>query len=176
MPFKVQVGPPQIAIHQGQTALVSEPDGRINWPSEITTQWSGARQRVRSAYSNRDFRRAVTASVLRAPLKAVSANGRLSFDVALQPSEAWHACLLYTLEHGEQHFHAPHDCIGQSYKSHPADGTARPRTATQTIASGFAPSRADADYRYVARELVDRSVILATRMVGFNGARLKYWT
>ena len=34
MPFKVQVGPPQIAIHQGQTVLVSEPDGQINWPSE----------------------------------------------------------------------------------------------------------------------------------------------
>src|SRR5712692_2995631 len=34
MPFKVQVGPPQIAIHQGQTMLVSKPDGQINWPSE----------------------------------------------------------------------------------------------------------------------------------------------
>ena len=34
MAFKVQVGPPQIAIHQGQTVLVSEPDGRIDWPSE----------------------------------------------------------------------------------------------------------------------------------------------
>jgi len=33
-PFKVQVGPPQIAIHQGQTVLVSEPDGQINWPSD----------------------------------------------------------------------------------------------------------------------------------------------
>ena len=34
MAFKVQVGPPQIAIHQGQTVLVSEQDGQINWPSE----------------------------------------------------------------------------------------------------------------------------------------------
>jgi glycogen debranching enzyme len=34
MPFKVQVGPQQISIHQGQTVLVSEPDGQINWPSE----------------------------------------------------------------------------------------------------------------------------------------------
>src|SRR5262245_54646608 len=34
MAFKVHVGPPQIAIHQGQTVLVSEPDGQINWPSE----------------------------------------------------------------------------------------------------------------------------------------------
>ena len=232
MAFKVQVGPPQIAIHQGQTVLVSEPDGQIMWPSDkglyfldtriisswaiyangepwellnggpvsyyaarifltnksiltedgtiaprtlgltisrsisgglhedlditnnsmkpvrfqleiafrcdfadifevkpghivrrgqITTQWSEARQRLRTAYSNQDFRRAVTASVSRAPCKAVSANGRLSFEVALGPGEAWHACLLYTLEDGEQHFHAPKDCVGQSYKSHHAE-------------------------------------------------------
>jgi glycogen debranching enzyme len=34
MPFKVQVGPHQVAIHHGQSVLVSEPDGQINWPSE----------------------------------------------------------------------------------------------------------------------------------------------
>ncbi len=34
MPFRVRVGPPQIAIHQGQTVLVSEPDGEIVFPSE----------------------------------------------------------------------------------------------------------------------------------------------
>jgi glycogen debranching enzyme len=34
MPFKVQVGPPQIAIHQAMTVLVTEPDGHITWPSD----------------------------------------------------------------------------------------------------------------------------------------------
>lgn len=34
MTVKVQVGPPEIAIHQGQTVLISEEDGQINWPSE----------------------------------------------------------------------------------------------------------------------------------------------
>ena len=34
MAFKVQVGPAQIAIHQGQTVLVTEPDGQIKWPSQ----------------------------------------------------------------------------------------------------------------------------------------------
>ena len=34
MPFLVQIGPPQISIHQGQTVLISDPDGQINWPSE----------------------------------------------------------------------------------------------------------------------------------------------
>jgi glycogen debranching enzyme len=34
MPFKVQVGPSEIAVHQGQTVLITEPDGQIEWPSE----------------------------------------------------------------------------------------------------------------------------------------------
>ena len=34
MAFKVQVGPPQIAIHQGHTVLISEHDGQIDWPSD----------------------------------------------------------------------------------------------------------------------------------------------
>src|ERR1700722_5416091 len=33
MAFKVQVGPAQIAIHQGQTVLVTEPDGQVISPS-----------------------------------------------------------------------------------------------------------------------------------------------
>src|ERR1700761_5800447 len=34
MSFKVQVGPPQIAIHQAMTVLLTEEDGRIKWPSD----------------------------------------------------------------------------------------------------------------------------------------------
>jgi glycogen debranching enzyme len=234
--FKVQVGPPQIAIHQGRTVLVTEPDGQIAWPSEkglyffdtrmisswaiyangepwellnggpisyysarifltnksiltadgpipprtlgltmsrsiggglhedleitnnsmkpvrfqlevafrcdfadvfeiksghvvrrgqITTEWSERRQRLRTAYSNRDFRRAVTALVARAPGNAVFANGRLSLEVALQPMEAWHACLLYELEDGEQLFHASRHCVGMSYKSRHSEAMSR---------------------------------------------------
>jgi len=228
MAFKVQVGPPQIAIHQGQTVLLTDPDGTITWPSEkglyfldtriisnwaiyangvswqllnggpisyyaariyltnksiltedgpipprtlgltisrslsgglhedlditnnsmkpvrfqlevafrsdfadifevksghivrrgkITTAWSERRQQVHTVYLNRDFRRGVKISVVRAPRKAVSANGRLSLEVAVQPNEIWHACLLYTLEDGEQLFYAPDHCVESSHKS-----------------------------------------------------------
>ena len=34
MSFKVQVGPAQIAIHQGQTVLVTATDGQVRWPSQ----------------------------------------------------------------------------------------------------------------------------------------------
>src|SRR5262245_3893115 len=34
MAFKVQVGPPQIAIHQAQTVIVSEPNEQVRWPTD----------------------------------------------------------------------------------------------------------------------------------------------
>ena len=34
MPIEVQVGPPQIAIHQGQTVLITGEDGQIGWPTD----------------------------------------------------------------------------------------------------------------------------------------------
>jgi glycogen debranching enzyme len=232
MPFKVQVGPPQISIHQGQTVLISDPDGQITWPSErglyfldtrmisswsvlangvpwellnggpityyaqrifltnrllpteegvipprtvgftigrsisggmhedlditnngmkpvrfqleimlrcdfadvfevksnrivrrgrITTEWSQEQQQLRTAYSNRDFERAVTVTAARRSSGAVYANGRLSFEVALQPGEAWHTCLHYALEDGTQHFAPTDDCIADYESSHHAD-------------------------------------------------------
>src|SRR5215472_9376477 len=33
VPLEVKVGPPQLAIHQGHTLLVCEPDGQIVWRS-----------------------------------------------------------------------------------------------------------------------------------------------
>jgi glycogen debranching enzyme len=235
MAFKVHVGPPQITVHQGQTVLVSEHDGRIKWPSDkglyfrdtrmisswtiyangeewelltggpisyfaarivltnnlirtedgaipprtlgltisrsvsggvhedlditnnsmspvrfqlelairsdfadifevksgqiirrgqITTEWSQSQQRLCTAYAHGDFKRAVTASVSGASSNAVYANGRLSFQVALEPAQSWHACLLYTLEDGEERFEAPDECIWQASKSHDAATTA----------------------------------------------------
>src|SRR6266550_6133212 len=235
MAFKVQVGPPQIAIHEGQTVLVSEPDGQITWPSEkglyfldtrivsswaiyangepwellnggpinyhaarifltnrsiltedgailprtigltisrsisgglhediditnnsmkpvrfqleisvrcdfadvfevksgritrrgqITTEWSERRQRLRTAYSNRDFHRAATIGISRSTSKAVYANGRLSFEVALEPQGAWHACLLYAFEGGDHHLQAPRNCVGDDHKSRHSESMA----------------------------------------------------
>jgi glycogen debranching enzyme len=232
MPFKVQVGPPQISIHQGQTVLITEETGQINWPSDkglyffdtrvvsswtiyangepwellnggaisyyasrifltnrslpteegtipprtlgltvsrwisggmhedlditnnsqkavkfqleiavrcdfadifevksgnivrrgrITTNWSESRQHLRTTYRNGDFSRAVTIYPTRSPAKAVYANGRLSFEVALEPGRSWHCCLHYTLTDGDQRFASPTQCVGQSHKSQPAE-------------------------------------------------------
>jgi glycogen debranching enzyme len=221
MPFKVQVGPPQIVIHQGQTVLVTEHDGRIDWPSDkglyfrdtrlisawtiyangeswellnggapthdtarihltnralltedgaipphslglvlsriidqgmhedidlanygmkpvrfnlelairadfadifevrtnrivrrgrITTDWSEGSQRLIYTYRNGDFVRSVTIGPRRDDPSAVYANGRLSFEVRLDPGQTWHCCLLYDVEDGITTFHAPRPC------------------------------------------------------------------
>ena len=34
MPVEIKVGPPQLAIHQGYTVLVTEPDGQMFWPTD----------------------------------------------------------------------------------------------------------------------------------------------
>lgn len=233
MPFKVQVGPHQISIHQGQTVLVSEPDGQIHWPSDkglyffdtrvisswavyangerwdllnggavtyyasriyltnrriptadgiipprtlglvvsrsisggmhedfditnnsmkqvrfqlelalrcdfadifevrsggivrrgrITTKWSQTKQQLRTVYRNGDFVRAVTISAENQPAVAVVyANGRLSFEIALDPGEGWHCCLLYTLEDGERIFVPLSECAHHHQDTHHAE-------------------------------------------------------
>ena len=232
MPFKVQVGPHQISIHQGQTVLVSEPDAQINWPTEkglyffdtriisswavyangepwdllnggaithyasrvyltnpsirtsdgmipprtlgfvigrcitggmhedldisnhgmkqvrfqleiaircdfadifevksgdirrrgrITTTWSSTKQQLRTCYRNGDFFRAVTVAPTDGRSEIEYANGRLSFEISLEPGEAWHCCLLYGLEDGERHVAAPIECVDDHERTRHAE-------------------------------------------------------
>ena len=217
MPFKVEVGPPQIAIHQAQTVLITDPDGQVNWPSDkglyffdtrlvsawaiyangepwdllnggsvsydtarihlinrsfptedgavpaqslgfvisrtlggglhedldvvnhgrkhvrfnleiairsdfadvfevkdhrivrrgrISTTWSEAEQVLRTTYRNQDFVRGVHVRARGDDQHAGYANGRLSFEVSLDPGKTWHCCLLYDLAG----WHPPFPC------------------------------------------------------------------
>ncbi len=49
MPIEIKVGPPQLAIHQGHTVLVTDPDGQILWPTDKGLYFFDTR--VISAYS-----------------------------------------------------------------------------------------------------------------------------
>jgi glycogen debranching enzyme len=221
MPFKVEVGPPQVAIHHAQTVLITDTNGEVRWPSEkglyyldtrvvsawaiyangeewdllnggavtadmarihltnrsfptedgavparslgfvlgrrlggglhedlditnhgrrrvtfnleiairsdfadvfevkqnrivrrgrITTEWSEAHQKLRTVYRNQDFVRGVEIGAREEGQRAAYANGRLSFEVQIDPGETWHTCLLYELIDGHRNVRAPHDC------------------------------------------------------------------
>jgi glycogen debranching enzyme len=229
MSFKVQVGPAQIAIHQGQTVLLTETDGRVSWPSKcglyfrdtrvvsawaifangelwdllnggavaphaarifltnrafetedgpvaartlglvigrhidgglhedieitnnsqkpirfnlevairadfadifevkgdnivrrghITSSWSPKREMLQITYRNSDFSREVIVHTGEGTGKpTVYANGRLSFDIALKPGQAWHRCLIYDLVDGPKRIRASKECIHSSPRS-----------------------------------------------------------
>jgi glycogen debranching enzyme len=105
----------EIACRSDFADVFEVKSGHIVRRGQITTEWSERQQRFRTVYSNQDFHRAVTTQVLRAPGKAVSANGRLSLEIAIEPNEAWQACLLYGLEGEEQLFHASRHCVGTGH-------------------------------------------------------------
>ena len=225
MPFKVEVGPPQIAIHHAQTVLITDPNAEVIWPSEkglyfldtrlvsawaiyangeawdllnggaiiadtarihltnrsfltedgavaarslgfvigrrlhggmhedlditnhgrahvrfnleiairsdfadvfevkanrivrrghITTEWSDTHQWLRTTYRNQDFVRGVQIGARSGGQQVGYANGRLSFEVHIEPGATWHCCLLYDLIDGNRYFHAPHDCANHA--------------------------------------------------------------
>jgi glycogen debranching enzyme len=233
MPFKVEVGPPQIAIHQAQTVLVTNSDGQVDWPSDkglyffdtrvisawavfangvswellnggaltydtarifltnssfltedgavparslgfvigrrlaggmhedlditnhgpkrvhfnleiairsdfadvfevksgrivrrgrITTDWSDAHQKLHTTYRNQDFLRAVHIGTRHEDHRAAYANGRLSFDVGIDPGQTWHCCLIYDLIDGNRHFHGPYDCSRDAHRESHGNG------------------------------------------------------
>jgi glycogen debranching enzyme len=87
----------------------------------IATTWSQTKQRLRTSYRNSDFVRAVTIAPVHGRPEATYSNGRLSFEISLDPAEAWKCCLLYTLEDGERLFRPPHQCADQHQKTHHAE-------------------------------------------------------
>jgi glycogen debranching enzyme len=108
----------EIAFRSDFADIFEVKAGHIVRRGQIATEWSERHQRFRTSYSNKDFYRAVTTQVLRAPGKAVSANGRLSMEVALAPGEVWQICLAYDLEGGDQQLQASRDCAGAGNEPH----------------------------------------------------------
>ena len=76
----------------------------------ITSEWSDPDQRLMNTYGNRDFHRGVSITAEMAPVPAVYANGRISFEVALEPGATWQTCLRYGLDDGDTIVTAPDSC------------------------------------------------------------------
>lgn len=69
-----------------------------------------------TTYRHDDFSRSLKV-VARDQRSAMTyANGRLSFNVELQPSASWHTCLLYAFANGDVWSAAPEQCVSD-YKS-----------------------------------------------------------
>jgi glycogen debranching enzyme len=96
---------------------------RVVRRGQITTDWHPEQQCLCNAYHNGDFYRAVR---MRAKnhIRAGYANGRITYDITLQPGETWHACLLSDIEDGDYILAAPGDCTGENCDSKPGQALA----------------------------------------------------
>lgn len=107
----------EIAVRGDFADLFEVKAGRVVRRGRITTSWSEEEQRLCTAYRNRDFARAVTIQAHNSGSPGVYANGRLSFEIELEPGTAWHTCLLYELSNGEENLKPPSGCIGDALHS-----------------------------------------------------------
>ncbi len=109
----------EIAIRADFADIFEVKRGSIVRRGRITTAWSEKRQALRFTYRNKDFGREVIVRIGDGTGEpAVSANGRVSFNIALKSGQAWHRCIFYDLVDGEKHIRAPREC---SYSSSTSD-------------------------------------------------------
>jgi glycogen debranching enzyme len=85
----------EIAIRADFADIFEVKSSHVVRRGRIITSWSSKRQVLRITYRNKDFCRAL---IIRAAEgdgdPALSANGRLSFDITLKAGQAWHRCLV----------------------------------------------------------------------------------
>ncbi|MBA3812497.1 MAG: amylo-alpha-1,6-glucosidase [Caulobacteraceae bacterium] len=100
----------ELAMRSDFADLFEVKSGRIVRRGRITTTWSQGRSRLTTTYENKDFRRDVMVTARECDSAPVYANGRISFQVALEPGAAWHGCLLYEVGDGVSVDKAPGAC------------------------------------------------------------------
>lgn len=64
------------------------------------TRWNPSRRYLATSYTNRDFHRRLVFQLRDCSSPPEYANGRVVFDIALQPGESWHTCAHYVLVEG----------------------------------------------------------------------------
>ena len=65
------------------------------------TEWNKRERRLRTSYDHKDFHRAVIYWISNTDVPVDFANGRIIFEIELEPGQEWHVCGELILEHGQ---------------------------------------------------------------------------
>ncbi|MGE5335278.1 MAG: glycogen debranching N-terminal domain-containing protein [Nitrososphaerota archaeon] len=63
----------------------------------IVTDWDDMKSELRTSYTDHDFRRELIYGLLNGDIKPHYANGRVTWEVAIEPGHTFHTCCYYTL-------------------------------------------------------------------------------
>jgi glycogen debranching enzyme len=85
----------ELAIRSDFADLFEVKAHRFVRRGRIVTELGEDGAEVRTAYTNRDFRRELCYRFVNSGSRPVYANGRASFEIRLDPGAAWHTCVQY---------------------------------------------------------------------------------
>ncbi len=105
----------QLALRSDFADLFEVKSKRVVQRGRMLTEWNKHRRTLRTSYAHLDFHRAVTYSIPSIDVPVGYANGRIFFEIELEPGQEWHICGELFLEHG-QHIKKPvygHHAPGQ---------------------------------------------------------------
>jgi len=135
----------EIALRSDFADIFEVKGNNVTRRGEIKSDWSGAAQELTTTYRHEDFSRAlkVTASAQHSAMS--HANGRLSFNIELQPGASWHTCMHYAFANGDSWSLAPKKCVDDYVNSGAAtaqklwkDSVLKVETNNDIFASAFA--------------------------------------
>jgi glycogen debranching enzyme len=92
----------EIALRSDFADLFEVKSGRFVRRGRITTEWNEAASQLETSYTNRDFTRRFIYRLSDSTSPAAYANGRVSFEIVLQPGARWHVCCSYLLVRDER--------------------------------------------------------------------------
>lgn len=84
--------------------------GAVKTRGRIETTWSADEPSMTVTYRNRDFRRGIIVRFA-SPDPPTYANGRMSFEIRLEPHETWRCCVFYDFMDDDRTVRAPRSCI-----------------------------------------------------------------
>jgi glycogen debranching enzyme len=90
----------EIALRSDFADLFEVKSRRFVRRGRITTEWNEAGGQLETSYTNRDFMRRFIYRLQESTGRAAYANGRVCFEIALEPGKQWHSCCYYILAGG----------------------------------------------------------------------------
>jgi glycogen debranching enzyme len=91
----------EIALRSDFADLFEVKSHKLVRRGRIATRWDEAKAELVNAYSRGSFKRRLVYRILNSSSPPQYANGRIIFEVALQPGQSWHTCAFYILIEGD---------------------------------------------------------------------------
>ena len=80
----------------------------------IETKLDEEKSRFTVSYTNGSFHRALCLNIVNNDSPARIVNGRLNFEVEIEPGKSWHTCLCHTLVDGDRSYEPPKACFAHA--------------------------------------------------------------